>query len=88
MNFELGFESQSNLYQEASGILIRGLRVVTFPKIISLIIAKLTCIKPLRPGSRGHLFRSRPNEQGLFTLGEVADPSTGKIPDVPGGGTS
>lgn len=62
--------------------------MVTFPKIISLIIAKLTCIKPLRPGSRGHLFRSRPNEQGLFTLGEVADPSTGKIPDVPGGGTS
>ena len=61
LNFEVGFESQSNLYQEVSGILIRGLKVVTFPKIISLIIVKLTCIKPL-PGSRGHLFRSRPNE--------------------------
>ena len=59
---ELGFESQSaNLYQEVSDILIRGLKVVTFPKIISLIIVKLTCIKPL-PGSRGRLFRSRPNE--------------------------
>ena len=58
---ELGFESQSaNLYQEVSDILIRGLKVVTFPKIISLIIVKLTCIKPL-PGSRGHLFRSPPN---------------------------
>ena len=61
--------------------------MVNFTKIISLIIVKLTCIKPL-PGSRGHLFRSRPNELGLFTLGEVADPSTEKIPDVPGGGTS
>ena len=58
---ELGFESQSNLYQEVSDILIRGLKVVTFPKIISFIMVKLTCIKPL-PGSRGHLFRSRPNE--------------------------
>ena len=58
---ELGFQSQSNLYQEASCILIRGLKVLTFPKIISLIIVKLICIKPLS-GSRGHLFRSRPNE--------------------------
>ena len=42
---ELGFESQSNLYQEVSDILIRGLKVVPFLKIISLIIVKLTCIQ-------------------------------------------